>query len=224
MGVGSGLLGSLRRSQVDAASGSDRLADATVGDHLWWLVFQLGLVPGPVAQSLDVHVGEFVADCAFDRKLLAEGVVGIVEPVRSPLNCQGGKPRSHVEQVLESAAPPPLLQLPDRVRGGRRLLWSVSCSHGWWPFGRWAKKIRKLGIEQVVDLHANDHGVRDYQGLRIVAGWPHCPAMSDGLIDIRRPIKLALPDGTAEMRRPRSTSSPDLNLNLDLDQRLELRS
>lgn len=61
---------------------------------------------------------------------------------------------------------------------------------------RWARKIRKLGIEQVVDLHNNDHGVRDYEGLRIVAGWPHCPAMPDELVDIRRPVKLALPDGT----------------------------
>jgi hypothetical protein len=60
---------------------------------------------------------------------------------------------------------------------------------------RWARSIRKLGIEQVVDLHQNDFGVRDYQGLRIVAGWPHCPAMPDELIDIRRPAKLVLSGG-----------------------------
>jgi hypothetical protein len=61
---------------------------------------------------------------------------------------------------------------------------------------RWALPIRALGIEQVVDLHKNDHGVRDHEGMRIVAGWPHCPCMPDDLVDIRRPAKLKLPDGT----------------------------
>lgn len=70
---------------------------------------------------------------------------------------------------------------------------------------RWAHKIRKLGIEQVVDLHKNDHGVRDFEGLRIVAGWPHCPAMPDDLVDIRRPVKLVLPDGTTIDDLPETT-------------------
>lgn len=61
---------------------------------------------------------------------------------------------------------------------------------------RWADRLRDLGIQQVVDLHDNDHGGRDHEGLRIVAGWPHCPAMPDHLVDIRRPPRLSLPDGT----------------------------
>jgi hypothetical protein len=70
---------------------------------------------------------------------------------------------------------------------------------------RWAAKLRELAIEQVVDLHKYDHGVRDYQGLRVVAGWPHCPGMPDELIDIRRPVKLTLPDGTTVDDLPETT-------------------
>jgi hypothetical protein len=61
---------------------------------------------------------------------------------------------------------------------------------------RWALPIRELGIEQVVDLHKNDHGVRDYNGMRVVAGSPHCPCLPDELVDITRPQHLKLPDGT----------------------------
>lgn len=61
---------------------------------------------------------------------------------------------------------------------------------------RWSYQLRDLGIEQVVDLHDKDHGVRDYNGLRVIAGWPHCPAMPEELVDIRRPPHLKLPDGT----------------------------
>ncbi|MGY1821614.1 hypothetical protein [Geodermatophilus sp. SYSU D00079] len=61
---------------------------------------------------------------------------------------------------------------------------------------RWAFPICDLWIEQVVDLHANDHGVRDHEGMRIVAGWPHCPCLPDDLVDIKRPVKLKLADGT----------------------------
>ena len=57
---------------------------------------------------------------------------------------------------------------------------------------RWADPLRELRIEQVVDLHDNDHGVRDHEGMRIVAGTAHCPAMPDRLVDIRRPGRLAL--------------------------------
>lgn len=92
MGCGSSSrLGRLRWDQVDAVSASDRLADSAVGGHLRRLVIELGFLPGPVAKPLDVRFGELVADCALDRKLLAEGVVGIVESVRSSLDCQRGE-------------------------------------------------------------------------------------------------------------------------------------
>lgn len=57
---------------------------------------------------------------------------------------------------------------------------------------RWADPLRARAIDVVLDLHPNDHGVRDYEGIRIVAGAPHCPAMPDELIDIRRPARLSV--------------------------------
>lgn len=69
---------------------------------------------------------------------------------------------------------------------------------------RWALPLLQLGIEQVVDLHENDYGVRDHEGLRVVAGWPHCPAMPDRLIDITRPARFALSDASAVGDNPQT--------------------
>lgn len=55
---------------------------------------------------------------------------------------------------------------------------------------RWAHQLRDRGIEQVVDLHPNDHGASDLDGMRMIAGTAHCPATPDELIDIRRPATL----------------------------------
>lgn len=55
----------------------------------------------------------------------------------------------------------------------------------------WADQLRDRRIEQVLDLHQNDHGVTDYKGLKMVAGTPHCPAMPAHLEDISRPVSLS---------------------------------
>lgn len=52
---------------------------------------------------------------------------------------------------------------------------------------RWAHELGKRGIKQVVDLHPNDHGARDYNGVRIIAGWAHCPAMPTRLDNMTLP-------------------------------------
>lgn len=57
---------------------------------------------------------------------------------------------------------------------------------------RWAGPLRERGIEQVFDLHPNEHGVRDYEGIRMVDGVPHCPAMPLELADIKRPAQLSV--------------------------------
>ena len=51
----------------------------------------------------------------------------------------------------------------------------------------WAGELKKRGISQVQDIHPLDQGVRDLNGMRIIAGVPHCPRMPDRLIDITRP-------------------------------------
>ncbi len=55
----------------------------------------------------------------------------------------------------------------------------------------WAAQLRTRSIAQVLDLHAHDHGVTDYKGVKMIAGWPHCPAMPTELDDIRRPANLS---------------------------------
>lgn len=52
---------------------------------------------------------------------------------------------------------------------------------------RWAIPLTERGIEQVVALHKNDQGFRDYNGARLAAGWLHCPRTPDFLGDIPQP-------------------------------------
>jgi len=54
----------------------------------------------------------------------------------------------------------------------------------------WAYGLQDRGIEQVLDLHENDYGTTDFNGVTMIAGWPYCPAMPAELEDIRRPASL----------------------------------
>lgn len=60
---------------------------------------------------------------------------------------------------------------------------------------RWADELRERGIEQVVDLHDNDYGVRDYQGIPIMKGRPYCVLAPPDIAELRRPATLG--DGPA---------------------------
>jgi hypothetical protein len=53
----------------------------------------------------------------------------------------------------------------------------------------WAMKLRELGIAQVQDIHPADHGIRDYEGIRVVDGTPHCASMPKELANISRPAR-----------------------------------
>jgi len=64
--------------------------------------------------------------------------------------------------------------------------WSYALSESW------AAPVRERGVEQVHDLHPNDHGVRDFEGIRMVDGAPHCPAMPDELVRISRPPRFSV--------------------------------
>lgn len=61
---------------------------------------------------------------------------------------------------------------------------------------RWAKQLTRLGVEQIVDLHANDQGFRDYNGGKLAAGWLHCPSTPSRLGKILHPG----PNGTKEQK------------------------
>jgi len=56
----------------------------------------------------------------------------------------------------------------------------------------WAYKLRDRGIEQVLDLHQNDRGVRDFDGVKMIDGTPHCPATPEHLEVIVRPAQLSV--------------------------------
>jgi hypothetical protein len=58
----------------------------------------------------------------------------------------------------------------------------------------WAIPLRDRNISQVIDLHPNDRGIRDYNGVAMIDGTPHCSAVLAGrepLIDIKRPMHLS---------------------------------
>jgi len=54
----------------------------------------------------------------------------------------------------------------------------------------WAYPLRDRGIEQVLDLTDKDYAARDFNGVPMIAGWPHCPGMPAELEEIRRPVSL----------------------------------
>ena len=68
---------------------------------------------------------------------------------------------------------------------------------------RWADELRRRGIDQVFDLHPADRGVRDFEGIAMIDGAPHCRSVLeqqaarhkltlDDLVVINRPVKLVL--------------------------------
>jgi hypothetical protein len=57
----------------------------------------------------------------------------------------------------------------------------------------WADELRARHIEQICDLHRNDHGVHDFEGVKMIDGWPHCPMTPRHLEVISRPAQLSVP-------------------------------
>jgi len=58
----------------------------------------------------------------------------------------------------------------------------------------WALPLRERGISQVIDMHEGDRGVRDYNGIAMIDGTPHCRAVlgdREDLIRIPRPASLS---------------------------------
>lgn len=80
---------------------------------------------------------------------------------------------------------------------------------------QWAFPVRERGIEQVLDLHPNDRGARDFEGIRMVDGAPHCPAMPDRLVNIARPARFSVGplarNATTDQVRQHSADAKALN-------------
>ena len=98
----------------------------------------------------------------------------------------------------------PALGIFDRLAAEKRKIRLIAADRAWsykLP-ERWADELRARDIEAVLDLHKHDLGVTDFDGIRMVAGAPHCPAMPDALITIVRPATLS-----AGALRPRASGA-----------------
>ena len=58
----------------------------------------------------------------------------------------------------------------------------------------WAYELRGRDIEHICDLHKNDRGVHDFEGIKMLDGWAHCPMTPEHLEVIVRPAQLSVPE------------------------------
>lgn len=65
---------------------------------------------------------------------------------------------------------------------------------------RWAAVIMERGVQLVHDLRADDHGSVDYEGAKIIAGWPHCPGTPEHFDRVERPGVMASKEEHAAFR------------------------
>lgn len=80
------------------------------------------------------------------------------------------------------------LELLDRVRTRNQVRDLAADRHySYKEWTRWAHQLWTRGIHPVLDLREDEHGFRDYDGARIAASWPHCPATPNRLGTIPRP-------------------------------------
>lgn len=62
---------------------------------------------------------------------------------------------------------------------------------------RWYFQLLDRDIRQHVDMHPNDQGFRDYNGMKLAAGWMHCPCTPDRLGRIDGPS----PNADADIKK-----------------------
>lgn len=82
----------------------------------------------------------------------------------------------------------------------------------------WAAPLRDRGVAQVIDMHEGDRGVRDYNGVAMIDGAPHCKAVLAGredLIRIQRPATLSAgalrKNATDDERREHAQRQADID-------------
>lgn len=83
----------------------------------------------------------------------------------------------------------PCLRMIDSLaeRGAQISQLVVDRHYSYKAYDRWLVELRRRGIHQIADLREDDAGFRDWDGMRIAASHPHCPATPDGLGELKRP-------------------------------------
>lgn len=83
----------------------------------------------------------------------------------------------------------PCLRMIDRMteRGLKVGNLLVDRNYSYKEFTGWAIELIKRNISQVADMHLNDQKFRDWDGIKIAAGWAHCPCTPDRLGNIPSP-------------------------------------
>jgi hypothetical protein len=77
----------------------------------------------------------------------------------------------------------PCLRMFDRMMAEGKTIRTILVDrhYSYKGFDRWMNELMKRGIEQVADMHSNDQGFRDWDGMKFAAGWAHCPSTPDRL-------------------------------------------
>ncbi len=90
----------------------------------------------------------------------------------------------------------PSLRVPDRaIAMGNTITDLLADRHYSYKLAeRWYYALLARGIRQHVDLHPNDQGFRDYDGMKMAAAWMHCPCTPDRLGTIANPGPTASKD------------------------------
>ena len=77
----------------------------------------------------------------------------------------------------------PCLRMFDRMRKEGIKIGSILVDrrYSFKKYDRWMQELLNRGIEQVADAHSADQGFKDWGGMKIAAGWAHCPSTPDRL-------------------------------------------
>ena len=99
-------------------------------------------------------------------------------------------------QPANANAVTPTLEMLDSLRdAGRPVTELISDrEYSYKSSESWADQLRARDIAQVIDVHDNDRGIRDYNGIAIIDGTPHCRAVigdREDLIRVPRPANLS---------------------------------
>lgn len=89
----------------------------------------------------------------------------------------------------------PSLRLLDRMGEGGRPVDELLVDRGY-SFkdgSRWGAELSRRDIAQVLDLHPTEVGPREHEGMVVIAGVPHRPALPEELWHIQRPARLSVP-------------------------------